>query len=186
MQKARVYTRTGDQGSSQLLSVGRVPKSHARLHAYGDSDELNSVLGVALAAGLAVPLATQLRVIQADIFVLGSQIAVPHPEKIKYPIPELTPAHTQQLERWIDALDAQLAPLKNFILPGGGTGAALLHQARTICRRCERHVQAIAQTEDLPAPVLTYLNRLSDYLFIAARYSNLKAGVEDVPWVPAK
>lgn len=184
MKKARVYTRTGDRGTSQLLSVGRVPKDHLRLTVYGDVDELNSAIGIARAHGLAPPLPEQLAAIQHRLFVLGSQIAVPNPEKIDFPIPEVTPDDTLQLEAWIDAADAELPPLKNFILPGGSPGGSHLHLARTVCRRCERHLQTLHQSEPVPAPIRTYLNRLSDYLFTAARFENRQRGVEDVALDP--
>lgn len=184
MNKAKVYTRTGDQGTSQLLSVGRVPKDHLRLVVYGDTDELNSVIGVAIASDLATPLAQQLAQIQAELFILGSQIAVPNPDKIKYPIPQLSASHTQTLEGWIDELDVALPELKNFVLPGGSLGAAHLHHARTVCRRCERHMQSLHQVEPLSAQALTYVNRLSDYLFTAARYQNTHQGIQDIPWQP--
>lgn len=182
VKKATVYTRTGDQGTSQLLSVGRVPKDHLRLVVYGDTDELNSVIGVAIAENLATPLDTQLAQIQAELFVLGSQIAVPNPENIKYPIPQMAASHTDNLESWIDELDAVLPALKNFVLPGGSRGAAQLHHARTVCRRCERHMQSLHHQDPLSAPALTYINRLSDFLFIAARFENFQQSIEDIPW----
>lgn len=182
MKKTKIYTRGGDAGTSQLLSVGRVPKDHVRLVAYGDTDELNSVIGVAVAYGLTAPLAEQLAQIQHDLFVLGSQIAVPHPDKINLTIPQLDATHTSKLEVFIDALDDELPALKNFILPGGSLGGAQLHHARTVCRRCERHLQRLHHAQALPPQVLTYSNRLSDYLFTAARYENAKQGVSDVVW----
>ncbi len=182
MKKARVYTRKGDKGSSQLLSVGRVPKDHLRLVVYGDVDELNSVIGVAIATGLSAPLADDLLKIQHQLFVLGSQIAVPRPEEINFSIPQIRAQDTEALELLIDTLDAELPPLKNFILPGGSLGAAQLHHARTVCRRCERHLQSLNRVDETPAPVATYINRLSDYLFIAARYENAKRKVVDTDW----
>lgn len=180
--KASVYTRKGDKGTSQLLSVGRVPKDHLRLMVYGDVDELNSAIGVAMAAGLSSPLPTELLEIQHQLFVLGSQIAVPNPDEIGFEIPQITAQDTQTLEALIDALDAQLSPLKNFILPGGSLGAAQLHYARTVCRRCERQLHTLNRVESTPAPAATYINRLSDYLFTAARYENAKRAVVDTPW----
>ncbi|GAB3673129.1 cob(I)yrinic acid a,c-diamide adenosyltransferase [Salinisphaera aquimarina] len=182
MKKARVYTRTGDEGSSQLLSVGRVPKDHLRLTVYGDVDELNSVIGLAMAFEPAASLAQQLGAIQNTLFVLGSQIAVPRPDEVGFPIPSLVADDTVQLEGWIDAMDAELTPLKNFILPGGTRAASQLHVARTVCRRCERHLQSLNQAETVPAPARTYVNRLSDYLFTAARYDNQANGVADIGW----
>lgn len=185
MKKARIYTRTGDQGSSQLLSVGRVPKDHLRLTAYGETDELNSVIGLVRAHEPAPPVAEQLLIIQQQLFVLGSQIAVPNPDAVGFPIPQIMAADTERLERWIDALDSGLPALQSFILPGGSRAAGQLHVARTVCRRCERHLQSLHQAEPVPAPVATYLNRLSDYLFTAARYENQQSGYDDVAWSPA-
>ena len=184
MSKARVYTRGGDAGDTQLLSVGRVAKHHPRLAAYGDCDELNSVIGLAVAADPHPPLADQLVETQAVLFVLGSQLAVPDPDSLGMPIPTLEPRHTEQLEGWIDALDAELAPLSNFILPGGTPAAAHLHHARTVARRCERAIGALHAETALAETVLTYINRLSDYLFTAARYDNQRRGVADVAWRP--
>jgi len=186
MKKAKVYTRGGDEGTSQLLSVGRVSKDHPRLAAYGDTDELNSVIGLALACELAAPLPDRLTSIQRKLFVLGSQIAVPDPGDVGFPIPEITGNHTEQLEGWIDELDGALPPLGNFILPGGTPGAAHMHFARTVCRRCERHLQALNQVEPLPAPTLTFTNRLGDFLFVAARYENYERGVADRVWRSAR
>lgn len=182
MKKSKVYTRSGDQGSSQLLSVGRVAKDHLRLCAYGDIDELNSVIGVAVAGGLTGSLPAQLLEIQQALFVLGSQIAVPDPEKAGFPIPQIEARHTEKLEHYIDVMDADLPTLKNFILPGGSPGSANLHLARTVCRRCERNLQSLNAAEALAPPVLTYINRLSDYLFVAARHENAAGGVADITW----
>lgn len=182
MKKASVYTRGGDGGESQLLSVGRVSKDHLRLTVYGDTDELNSVVGLAMTCELSDPLSEQLAVTQAKLFVLGSQIAVPRPDEVGFPIPAIVDSDIDQLEQWIDALDAELAPLKQFVLPGGSPGAAQLHVARTVCRRCERHLQTLHVADAIPAPARSYVNRLSDYFFIAARYQNAKTGVADIPW----
>ena len=180
----KIYTKTGDQGTTQLLSVGRVAKSHPRMQAYGDIDELNSAVGAALAVGLEQPLGDWLLKIQNLLFVLSSEIAVPKPEEINMPIPQLAAADTAELERMIDQLDAQLPALKNFILPGGTPGAAQLHVARTVCRRAERNLQALHEQEPLSAHALTFTNRLSDLLFTMARYENSKRGVTDTPWQP--
>lgn len=186
MKKARVYTRSGDAGTSQLLSVGRVSKNHPRLTVYGEIDELNSLIGLALANDPVPPLPEQLRAIQHRLFVLGSQIAVPNPDAAGLPIPELSAADTERLERWIDIADAGLPPLKHFILPGGSRCAGHLHLARTVCRRCERHLQDVHRAAPLPAPVLTYVNRLSDYLFIAARHENHRRGIAETVWTPER
>lgn len=180
----KIYTRTGDEGTSQLLSVGRVPKDHLRLTVYGDLDELNSLVGMALAQGVSEPLDTQLPAVQQQLFVLSSQIAVPNPDRIGFPIPALTPADTERLEQWIDAADAGLPPLQQFILPGGGPGGSVLHLARTVCRRCERHLHTLHREEPVPEPARIYINRLSDYLFVAARYDNHRRGLTETPFTP--
>lgn len=178
----KIYTKTGDKGTTQLLSVGRVPKNHLRLQVYGDIDELNSVVGVARAAGLSAPLDEWLLAIQNTLFVLSSEIAVPKPDEINMPIPKVAATDTAALEHMIDELDRSLAPLKTFILPGGAAGAAQLHIARTVCRRAERGMQTLHQSEPIGADALIYLNRLSDLLFTMARYENAKRGVGDIAW----
>lgn len=178
----KIYTKTGDKGTTQLLSVGRVPKNHLRLQAYGDIDELNSVIGVARASGLSAPLDEWLLAIQSTLFVLSSEIAVPKPDEINMPIPKVAAEDSTALERMIDELDRSLSPLKTFILPGGTIGAAQLHVARTVCRRAERGLQTLHQAESLSADALIYINRLSDLLFTMARYENAKRGISDTPW----
>ncbi|MGH8529857.1 MAG: cob(I)yrinic acid a,c-diamide adenosyltransferase [Nevskiales bacterium] len=178
----KIYTRGGDGGSTQLLSVGRVAKDHPRLAAYGEIDELNSLLGVARAVGLAAPLPEWLLALQQQLFVLGSEIAVPKPEAINMSIPRVIAEQVTALEKQIDELDTKLPRLKNFILPGGTPGAAQLHLARCVCRRAERSLQSLHQAESLRAEVLAYINRLSDLLFTMARYENAQRGVEDVIW----
>ncbi len=178
----KIYTRGGDKGTTQLLSVGRVPKDHLRLQAYGDIDELNSVLGLAAAAGLDEPLAGWIPTLQDRLFVLGSEVAVPQPETLNMKIPQIQGQHTTELENWIDQLDAELPKLTQFILPGGCETAARLHVARTVCRRAERGLQSLNAAESLRPEVPGYINRLSDLLFQMARYENLKKGVADIPW----
>lgn len=178
----KIYTRGGDAGETQLLSVGRVAKNHPRLAAYGEIDEMNSLLGVALAANPAEPLPAELLKLQQELFVLGSEIAVPRPDAINMDIPRLAAERVTALEQLIDRLDAALPRLKNFILPGGTPAAAALHQARCVCRRAERGLQALHQAEGLRPEVLAYINRLSDLLFTMARYENAQRKVEDVIW----
>jgi cob(I)alamin adenosyltransferase len=179
---SKIYTKTGDGGSTQLLSVGRVPKNHPRLQCYGEIDELNSVVGLALAAGLAAPLPDWLSGIQGSLFVLSTEIAVPNPQDINMALPSLDAGHITALEQMIDELTAALPPLKNFILPGGSEGAARLHVARTVCRRVERSLQALQQQEPVSAHALAYVNRLSDLLFTMARHENAQRGIADTPW----
>lgn len=178
----KVYTRKGDTGQTQLLSVGRVPKSHPRLDAYGDIDELNSVVGFAAAASLADALPAWLLEIQDQLFVLGSEVAVPNPGEINMSIPRLEADQVTALEAHIDELEAQLPRLTQFILPGGSEGGARLHMARTVCRRAERGLQRLAEKEEVRPEAQAYLNRLSDLLFVMARYQNAMDNVPEHPW----
>lgn len=178
----KVYTRKGDGGHTQLLSVGRVPKGHPRLQAYGDIDELNSVVGFVTAAGVQEPLPAWLLDIQNELFVLGSEVAVPNPEAINMPIPQVGAEAVSLLETRIDELEENLPRLTQFILPGGSEGGARLHLARTVCRRAERSLQLLAAAEPVRAEAQAYLNRLSDLLFVMARYENARCGVVEQPW----
>ncbi len=181
MTKPRIYTRTGDEGQTSLFAGGRTSKDTARLHAYGTIDELNSVLGLAVAQGLSEDVESKVNAIQSELFVIGADLATP----LKAEAPWITRASEEQvtrLEREIDAMDDRLPPLKNFILPGGTPGAAALHVARTVCRRAERWVVALAGEENVNESTLHYVNRLSDWLFIAARYENMLAGREESIW----
>jgi len=177
----RVYTRTGDDGTTGLGVRVRVRKDNARVEAFGAVDELNSALGLAAAAGLSRPAADALQRIQQELFHLGSDLCVP-PSEDAPPVPRIEERHVDGLERTIDGLQEQLEPLANFVLPGGCTAAAALHLARAICRRAERRLVTLADAELVGAPALTYLNRLSDALFVMARYENLVQGQEDVLW----
>lgn len=184
-----IYTRGGDGGETGLFGGGRVPKSHPRVTAYGEIDELNSVLGVARAAlakdpGLA-PVERALARAQAECFVIGALLATP-PEKagkLSAPFDRGLPADApKRLEAEIDAWDADLAPLKTFILPGGGEAGAALHLARAVSRRAERAAVALSAAEKLPDNVIVYLNRFSTWLFVAARWVNKKTGHAETPW----
>lgn len=178
----RVYTRTGDDGTTALGSGDRVPKDSARITAYGTVDELNSCVGAAIAAGLDPALATRLSAVQNELFHLGSDLCVPEAGKERRPVPRIEPRHVEALERWMDEMSAELAPLENFVLPGGAPGAAFLHVARAVCRRAERDAILLSRSEPIGASVVAYLNRLSDALFVAARYENRKRGISDVLW----
>jgi cob(I)alamin adenosyltransferase len=178
----RVYTRTGDDGSTALGGGQRVPKDSARIAAYGTVDELNSALGGALAAGLDERLAGALRRIQNELFHLGSDLCFTEEDKAARPVPVVGERHVAALEELMDELTAELGPLANFILPGGSPGAAQLHVARTVCRRAERELVALAREEAIGPHTLPYVNRLSDALFVMARYENLKRGVPDALW----
>lgn len=180
----KIYTKTGDTGETGLFGGGRVPKHHPRVSAYGDVDELNSALGVVRATP---PVSFQddlLQSIQRDLFSLGGHLATPHPEKVRKALEkaELSAERITAFERAIDQADRELTPLKAFILPAGTPKAAALHLARTICRRAERSVVALAEAEEVPALFLAYLNRLSDLLFTLARLSNHREGKGDVTW----
>ena len=179
-----IYTRTGDTGETGLFGGGRVPKHHPRVSAYGDVDELNSSLGVVRATP---PVSFQddlFQSIQRDLFSLGGHLATPHPEKVRKALEkaELSAERITAFERAIDQADRELAPLRAFILPAGTPKAATLHLARTICRRAERSVVALAETEEVPGLFLAYLNRLSDLLFTLARLANHRDGRGDVTW----
>ena len=184
----KVYTRTGDDGTTALFGGGRVAKSHPRIAAYGTVDEANAALGMARAALADADDALRQRAdallgrIQEELFVLGGDLA--SPGDTKYPVPRIEAAHTERLEADIDALTADLTPLKHFVLPGGTPAAAALHLARTVCRRAERHVVETAALEEVSADALHYLNRLSDFLFTLARWVNHTAGVAEPVWAP--
>jgi cob(I)alamin adenosyltransferase len=181
---SRIYTKTGDAGQTSLGDGTRVEKHHPRVCAYGEVDELNAVLGLLLTTN--PPEADLLRGIQNDLFDVGADLCVPEPDgeptgtRLR-----ITPEQSTRLEQAIDRLNANLSPLKSFILPGGTVAAAWCHLARTICRRAEREVTALAQGEKVNPQVVVYLNRLSDLLFVLARaYNNNGAG--DVLWQPGK
>ncbi len=178
----RVYTRTGDDGSTGLGGGQRVPKDSARIEAYGTVDELNSTLGVALASGLDERLAAALRRIQNELFHLGSDLCYREEDKARKPVPVIGQRHVDALEELLDELTDRLGPLTNFILPGGSPGAAQLHVARTVCRRAERLLIALARQEPIGPFVVPYVNRLSDALFVMARYENQAKGLADVFW----
>jgi cob(I)alamin adenosyltransferase len=178
----KIYTKSGDRGETGLLGGGRVRKSDARVEAYGEVDEANAAIGVAR-AGLADPeLDGELGLIQAELFSLGAELASPHGTAARSALPAIDPAWTTRLEQAMDRWDAALPELRAFILPGGSPGAAALHLARCVCRRAEREVVALAAQVEVDPNALVYLNRLSDYLFVAARVANLRAGRAEHAW----
>ncbi len=181
---SRIYTRTGDAGETGLFGGGRVRKDHPRVAAYGDIDELNSALGVARATEPADLADGLLEQIQRDLFSIGGHLATPDVERVKAALEKaaLPPERITEFEHAIDAAEEELVPLTAFILPGGTPKAAALHLARTICRRSERHVVALAASDPVPEQFLVYLNRLSDLLFTLARLANHRAGQGDVIW----
>ena len=178
----RLYTRKGDEGETSLGGGQRVPKDDPRVTAVGTVDELNASLGVALAHGLAPRLAEVLLRIQNELFHLGSDLCFLEEDKGKWPIPQIEPRHVDALEKLIDELNEVVGPLKNFILPGGAPGSAHLHVARTICRRAERDVLTLSRLEPIGKQALQYLNRLSDALFVMARYENHQRGIPEPLW----
>ena len=180
----RIYTKTGDEGMTGLGGGQRVPKDSRRVETYGTVDELNSQIGVALATGLCERLSGELRRIQNELFDLGADLATPASSQARHPVPTVEPRHIEKLERLIDELNEVVGPLTNFLLPGGAPGAAQLHVARTVCRRAERTATSLARDETIGPTVLPYLNRLSDALFVMARYENRERGIAEPLWEP--
>ena len=180
----RIYTKTGDAGTTGLGGGRRVAKDSPRVRAYGTVDELNSAIGVALALGLTDRLTGELGTIQNELFDLGSDLCWPEDDERRSRIPTVQPKHVRRLERLIDELNEIVGPLTNFLLPGGSPGAAQLHLARTICRRAEREAITLSHEEPIGELVLSYLNRLSDALFVMARYENHERGVAEPLWQP--
>ena len=178
----KVYTRTGDDGTTSLGGGRRVPKDSARIEAYGTVDELNSAVGAALAHGLDSGIADPLRSVQNDLFHLGADLCIVEEDKARVPAPQIEARHVADLEKLMDRLSESLPPLENFVLPGGAPGAAALHLARTICRRAERLVIALSRIEAVGSQTVAYLNRLSDALFVMARAENRRSGVPDILW----
>lgn len=179
----KIYTKQGDAGETGLYGGARVPKDDLRIRAYGTLDELNAALGLVLAEKrLDASLRPKLTRLQGALFQLGAELSTPRGRKLS--VDGIGDAETAELEREIDAMEAELEPLKNFILPGGGPAAAALHLARTVSRRAEREAVSLNRAEPLRAEVMRFLNRLSDYFFVCARYANHKSGIADVPWVP--
>lgn len=181
---SRIYTRTGDDGTTGLFGGGRVPKDAVRVAAYGDVDELNSAIGLARATSPVDLEDALLESIQRDLFSLGGHLATPDPAKVRKALEkaELASDRVAVFERAIDAADTELPSLTAFILPGGTQKAAALHLARTVCRRAERSVMTLSRSEEVPPLFLTYLNRLSDLLFTLARLANHRAGTGDAIW----
>lgn len=182
----RIYTRTGDKGDTGLFGGGRVPKSSTRVQAYGEVDELNAVIGWAASSLTDTPIADALATLQADLFAIGAHLATPGATRASGSagpaLPRLPAMRITELEHWIDEAERELPPLDVFILPGGSPGGAALHVARTVCRRAERRVVALAEEEPIEPSIVRYLNRLSDYLFVVARLVNDRDGVPERRW----
>lgn len=178
----KLYTRKGDDGSTALGSGRRIPKDAIRVSCYGTVDETNSALGIAMAYGLSPRLMEMVSVIQNELFHVGSDLCFTEADKQTFQIPQISKTQVKRLETWIDELNTTVGALENFILPGGSVGAAHLHLARTICRRSEREVTTLKRQESIGAFVLPYLNRLSDLLFVMARFENKERGVPEPLW----
>lgn len=182
----KIYTKTGDDGSTGLIGGSRVRKCDPRIDCYGTVDELNAGLGLAVVAvqheAVLGDRVDVLRAVQSDLFTVGSHLATPDESPHKVGLPPLDEAMITRLEMQIDAGEAELPPLRNFILPGGTEASARLHLARTVCRRAERLLVDFALDRPVPQVVITYLNRLSDWLFVQARLCNHRCGVADIPW----
>jgi cob(I)alamin adenosyltransferase len=178
----KIYTRTGDAGETGLFAGPRVPKDDARIEAYGAVDELNAFLGLARCELLPTPVEATLARVQSELFSVGAELATPEPDKHGTAL--ISDLHVTALEQAIDSLDAELPPLKHFILPAGCRAATLLHVARGVCRRAERRVVTLARTPGVHVSpqLISFLNRLGDYLFVAARFVNLRAGELETPW----
>jgi cob(I)alamin adenosyltransferase len=180
----KIYTKTGDDGQTGLFGGERVDKCDARVEAYGGVDETNACLGVARAARLSPDVDAALERIQAQLFVLGAELATPASHRNRLRMPLISAEDVTALEGDIDRLEASLPPLTTFVLPAGTPAASALHHARTVCRRAERAVVSIQSAASLRPEVVVFLNRLSDLLFVMARDQNQRSGVPDVAWSP--
>jgi cob(I)alamin adenosyltransferase len=178
----KIYTKTGDRGDTRLFDGTKVRKHHDRVDAYGDIDELNSFIGAAASFVTDAELATILADIQKDLFSVGAQLADPKFRERASGKFQLAPERTAVLEETIGRFETELPPLRQFILAGGGHAGALLHVARTVCRRAERRVVKLSEEVEVSAGVIEYLNRLSDFLFVIARVVNYREGKQEVPW----
>lgn len=183
MKKSFIYTRTGDTGATSLVGGKRVKKNDIRIEAYGSVDELNSNLGLlATSSTLGPEQVDLLRFVQNKLFNIGAYLATDNPNGDITQCNGLSSADIERLERMIDSLDSQLPPLSNFVLPAGTRTAAHTHVCRTMCRRCERRIVNISDKTYVDPTLLKFINRLSDYLFILARFVNINAQVEEIFW----
>jgi cob(I)alamin adenosyltransferase len=179
----KIYTKTGDDGTTGLFGGARVKKASPRVEAYGTVDELNATIGVARATKLDADSEGVLARVQVDLFTLGAELACVPGKEAKLNMALLSEGDAERLEHAIDHAETFVSPLKYFVLPGGSPQAAALHLARTVCRRAERAILALEE-DAARAELVVYLNRLSDLLFVLARRANVEAKVDDVPWVP--
>ncbi len=178
----KIYTKKGDLGKTALFGGTKTDKSDIRINAYGTVDELNSAIGLILTYDLTETGKNILNRVQNDLFVIGADLATPNPEKAK--IDRIGKQQIRKLEETIDIMEEELNPLKSFILPGGSPSGAHLHFARTVCRRAERETVALSNKDDVHPDNIVYLNRLSDLLFVLARFENKYCGEEETPWKP--
>ncbi len=178
----KIYTKTGDKGATSLFNGDRVAKNSLRVNCYGTIDEMNSIIGLAITFSPDTILKQDLIQLSLTLFNLGSDLATPLIPTPRFEPPRINPNNIATLEGLIDKYTAELPALKSFVLPGGTKTASFLHQARTVCRRAERLIVELSDKEDLGEYALVFVNRLSDYLFTAARYSNLLEEVEDIKW----
>ncbi len=180
----KIYTKTGDKGDTSLFGGQRVPKDALRIDAYGTIDELNSILGIIRADNADATIEKVLEHVQGKLFDLGADLATPRSSTSKKQIKRIDSRDAQPLEKAIDSLEPKLKPLRSFILPGGSPVAARIHFARTVCRRAERGIVRLSRHEDIGDAIVVYLNRLSDLLFVLARYANQVADVPETKWKP--
>jgi len=180
----KIYTRRGDAGETALFGGGRTSKDDSRVEAYGTVDELNAAIGAAIVQVAGAATRERLELLQSDLFAIGAHLATPPPREGRPvpALPELPAGRVAEMETWIDEAVAATPPLRNFVLPGGSAGASGLHLARATCRRAERRVVTLAAESPVDPLIIRHLNRLSDYLFAAARLENLGAGREDSEW----
>jgi len=179
----KIYTKTGDQGTTSLFGGRRIAKDDLRIEAYGTIDEVNSALGLLNNFIKEAYLKDRVLEIQSYLFVIGSNLAA-DPDNNLVKVPALEESKTKLLERWIDEMEKELKPLQFFVLPGGCQASSQAHTCRTICRRAERRVVSLAQLESVNPEIIIYLNRLSDYLFVLSRYLNHLSGIEEIYWKP--
>ncbi len=186
MKKAEVYTKTGDAGTTGLVGGTRIKKSDPRIELYGQVDELNSFIGVAISQLEKNFDIDSLLKIQSALFDLGSNLACEKEKRIQFKLPQIKESAIERLELDIDQMDSKLNPLKNFILPGGDSAAAAFHVCRTVCRRIERQMVDFENHNqgEIPDNALKYINRLSDYFFILSRYINFNKGIQEIQWIP--
>lgn len=177
----KIYTKTGDDGSTGLFGGGRVRKSDARIECYGTVDELNAALGLARVAASG-SIGEAIARVQHELFIVGAHLATPEDSPSTRSLPPLEDAIIGRLEMEIDSAEGELEPLRNFILPGGSELAGRLHFARTVCRRAERVLVEFGMDRPISATMVTYMNRLSDWLFVMARLANRRAGIADISW----